>query len=390
LETEKYTDWSQGIQDQVLARRIPISGSIELTQRCNLNCIHCYNNLSAGDEKARQCELTYEEHCRIIDQITEAGCLWSLFTGGEILLRKDFLDIYTYAKQKGLLITLFTNGTLLTPKIADYLVDWRPFSLEISLYGLTRETYERVTRVPGSYEQCMRGIRLLVERGLPLILKTMVLSVNQHELWDLKRFVEEELNLEFKYDAVLNPRIDCSKAPLSVRLSSQDIVALDLKDPKRIKEWRSFCEYFDGPFHKEHETDNLYHCGGGRSGFAIEPYGKLSLCLLWPGEGYDLRTGSFEQGWGNFLFDMSRQKITHKTKCMTCELRSMCDTCPATAELESGHAETPVDFLCELAHLRAYVLGLDVAPHGHCEYCKGGERYEEIMEKAKALLRESG
>jgi radical SAM protein with 4Fe4S-binding SPASM domain len=226
-----------------------------------------------------------------------------------------------------------------------------------------------------------------MERGLPLILKTMVMSLNKDELWDMRRFVEDELNLEFKYDAVLNPRIDCSKAPLSVRLSSQDIVALDLKDPKRMREWRRFCETFDGPFHGRHQTDNLYQCGGGRSGFAIDPYGKLSLCLLWPGKGYELRSGSFHEGWETFLFDMSRQKMTHKTKCVTCALKSMCDTCPATSELESGHAENPVDFLCEVAHLRAYVLGLDVAPHGACEYCKGGEKYEEMMEKVKALLR---
>ena len=387
METEKYAAWSQEFQDRVLPQRVPVSGSIELTQRCNLNCIHCYNNLPVGDKRARRSELTYEEHCRIIDEIAEAGCLWSLFTGGEILIRKDFLDIYTYAKQKGLLITLFTNGTLLTPAIADYLADWRPFSLEISLYGRTRETYEGVTRVPGSYEQCMRGIRLLMERGLPLSLKTMVMSLNKHELWDMKRFVEEELNLEFKYDAMLNPRIDCSKAPLSMRLSSQDIVALDLKDLKRMKEWRRFCEYFDGPFHRGHRTDRLYPCGGGRSGFAIDPYGKLSLCLLWPGKGYDLKSGSFHEGWEKFLFDMSEQKITHKTKCLTCEIKAMCDTCPATAELESGHAEIPVDFLCEVAHLRAYVLGVDVAPHGDCEYCKGGEKYEEIMEKVAALLK---
>ena len=386
MATQKYFDWSRDFQDRVLARRVPISGSIELTQRCNLNCIHCYNNLPAGDRKARQRELTYEEHCRIIDEITEAGCLWTLFTGGEMLIREDFLDIYTYAKEKGLLVTLFTNGTLLTSSIADYLADWRPFSAEISLYGRTKETYERVTRVPGSYERCMQGIRLLMERGLPLILKTMVMSLNKHELWDLKRFVEKELKLEFKYDAVLNPRIDCSKAPLSVRLSSQDVVALDLKDQKRQREWRRFCEYFDGPFHKRHQTDRLYQCGGGRTGFAVDPYGKLSLCLLWPGESYDLRSGSFQEGWEKFLFDMSQQKITQKTKCVTCELRNMCDTCPATAELESGHAEAPVDFLCEVAHLRAYALGLDVAPHGDCEYCKGGEKYEEIMQKVATLL----
>src|ERR1035437_1714272 len=103
-----------------------------------------------GDLAAKHCELTYEEHCRILDEVAEAGCLWLLFTGGEIFARKDFLEIYTYAKKQGFLITLFTNGNLITPQIADYLVEWRPFSIEITLYGATRETYEALTGVRGS------------------------------------------------------------------------------------------------------------------------------------------------------------------------------------------------------------------------------------------------
>jgi MoaA/NifB/PqqE/SkfB family radical SAM enzyme len=133
----------------------------------------------------------------VLDEITEAGCLWLLFTGGEILVRKDFLDIYAHAKGKGLLINLFTNGVLVTEEIAAFLAGMPPFVIEISLYGSTPETYERITRVPGSFERCLRGIRLLKDRGLPLRLKTMVVTVNQHEIWEINRFVEEDLGLEF-------------------------------------------------------------------------------------------------------------------------------------------------------------------------------------------------
>ena len=110
--------------------------------------MHCYNNLSSA-QAAPEGELTYEEHCRILDEITEAGCLWLLFTGGEIFARKDFLRIYTYAKKKGLIITLFTNGTLIDEQVADTLADWWPFLVEITIYGRTKETFERVTGVPG-------------------------------------------------------------------------------------------------------------------------------------------------------------------------------------------------------------------------------------------------
>jgi MoaA/NifB/PqqE/SkfB family radical SAM enzyme len=193
METLSYSDFSLHLHRRMETQRVPIVGTIEVTWRCPIRCVHCYNNLPIGDQEARLNELTYQEHCRILDEITEAGCLWLLYTGGEIFARKDFLDIYTYAKKKGLLITLFTNGTLITPEIADYLAEWRPFSIEITLYGRSKETYERITGIPGSFERCMQGIRLLIDRGLPLKLKTMALTVNKDEVWEIKRFAEEGL-----------------------------------------------------------------------------------------------------------------------------------------------------------------------------------------------------
>ena len=110
MDTLSYTEFSHGMHQRVLGQRVPLGGTIELTYRCPLSCALCYNNLPMADQKARSDELTYDQHCRILDEIVEAGCLWLLYTGGEIFARRDFLDIYTYAKQKGLLITLFTNG----------------------------------------------------------------------------------------------------------------------------------------------------------------------------------------------------------------------------------------------------------------------------------------
>src|SRR5258708_37666428 len=108
------------------------------------------------------------------------GTFWLLFSGGEIFARKDFLEIYTYAKKKGFLITLFTNGTLINDKIADYLVEWPPFSIEITLYGRTKETYETLTGIPVSYERCLGGIEHLRARKLPLKLEPGDTCSNRH------------------------------------------------------------------------------------------------------------------------------------------------------------------------------------------------------------------
>ena len=149
METLDYSSWSLGVKQRIGGRRVPLAGTIELTRRCNNRCRHCYNNLPASDLHAHAEELRTDELIRILDEAAAAGCVWLLLTGGEIFLRPDFREIYTHAKQKGLLVTLFTNGTLMTPELADFLANQRPFSLEITLYGATRETYERVTGNPG-------------------------------------------------------------------------------------------------------------------------------------------------------------------------------------------------------------------------------------------------
>ncbi len=364
-----YADFSLGFHQRILDQRVPIEGTIEITHRCPLKCVHCYNNFPLNNIEARGNEFTYEEHCRLLDEITQAGCLWLLYTGGEIFARNDFLDIYTYAKQKGLLITLFTNGTLITPQVADTLVEWRPFSIEITLYGRTQETYERITGVPGSYERCLRGIDLLLDRGLPLKLKSIVMALNKQELWEMKKFVEEELKLEFRFDAMINPRIDCDQRPLEVRLKPEEVVALDLQDSKRLAEWKRFAEKFTGPVSPPERTNDLYQCGGGLNSFAVDPYGKMGLCLLAHDPKWDLRKGSFRKGWESFLSGVRKEKMKRESKCKACEIKAICGMCPANGFLENKDTEEPVDFLCQVAHLRARALGFSVKPHGECAYC---------------------
>jgi radical SAM protein with 4Fe4S-binding SPASM domain len=212
----------------------------------------------------------------------------------------------------------------------------------------------------------------------------MAIAQNKHELFDLKRFVEEELGLDFKFDAMINPRRDCSQSPLDVRLSPQEIVALDLNDTDRVAEWKQFAERMSSSGPDPEKAGRLYQCGGGSQSFAIDPFGRLAACVL-SGDTYDLRQGSFKEGWEQHLFSLGQKKITRRTKCSDCRIRSMCGMCPANSELECRDAEAPVDFLCEVAHLRAYVLGLEIASHGECEYCPGGDKHEKLMQKAEDL-----
>ena len=385
MEQQGYGAFSADLHQRQAGERVPLQVSIEVTRRCPLECLHCYNNLPMGDMDAKRRELTKEEHFRVLDELVEMGCFWILYTGGEIFARKDFLEIYTYAKQKGFLITLFTNATIITEQIADYLAEWPPFAIEITLYGRTRETYEALTAIPGSYDRCLRGIKLLKDRGLPLKLKTVATSINKHEVMSMRRFAEDELGVEFKVDGQINPRVDCSQSPLAVRLAPEEVVALDMATPKGMSEYRRLAQRdLENPPNLS-TSDSIYFCGGGINSFAINAHGEVGICVISQQETFSVRGAGVKAVWEQSLLQLRMRKRTQVTKCMQCRIQSLCGMCPANGELENGDRESPVAFLCHVAHLRAAVIGSKVHAHGDCEFCEGGTEYEGLMESARRI-----
>lgn len=383
MNSASYGEFSLSLHEKFTDKRVPMDATLEVTRRCPLECQHCYNNLPMGDLAARKRELTKEEYFKLLGDLAEMGVIWLLFTGGEIFARKDFLDIYTFAKRKGFLITLFTNGILINESIADYLREFPPFAIEITLYGRTKRTYEALTQRPGSYDRCMRGIQLLLDRGLPLKLKTVGTKINRHEVASMKEFAEQELGVEFKFDSLMNPRIDCSQAPLNVRLSAEDVVALDMYWSEVAEGHRKVLAGEIGKAPAPFNT--VYSCGGGLKSFAIDPYGHMSICVISHQDTYDIREGSARAGWEHFLLNVRQRKATRPTKCTNCRLHSVCSMCPANGELENGDPESPVEFLCEVAHLRALALGFKVPEHGDCEFCNDAERHASLMSSMRRI-----
>ena len=385
MEQLTYGAFSADLHQRQSGQRAPMQVSIEVTRRCPLECQHCYNNLPMGDQDARSREMTTEEHFRMLDELVEMGCFWLLYTGGEIFARKDFLEIYTYAKKKGFLITLFTNGTLITEKIVDYLAKWPPFAIEITLYGRTKETYEALTQIPGSYDRCLRGIKLLRERGLPLKLKTVATSINKHEVVAMRQFAEEELGVEFKIDGQINPRIDCSQSPLAEQLTPEEVVALDLHSPKGISEYRRLAKHDSEKPPNLTQIDTQYFCGGGMESFAVNAFGEMGICVLSQQETFDVRQDGLRKSWDDSLHSLRMRKRTRLTKCVECRIQSLCAMCPANGEMENGDRETPVAFLCNVAHLRAVAVGVDIPAHGECEFCAGGSEHDGLLESARRI-----
>lgn len=335
--------------------RFPLQASLELTERCNLQCVHCYINRPAGDPDARGRELTLPQWQDILDQMQRAGILWLLITGGEPLLRPDFPEIYTYAKGKGFHITLFTNGTLLTLELADMLAEQPPWKIEITLYGATAATYERVTGVPGSYARCLQAIDLLLERDVYLNLKTVALTLNVHEIVAIAEMATK-WGAEFRYDPLIHSRIDGDHGTTAYRLSPEDIVTLERNDPERLQLWQDYCAATWLP----PDRDHLFTCGAGELAFHVDAYGGLYPCILARWLRYDLPTGSLEEALRKFLPSVRLQLVTHDHTCWECESRILCQHCPGWAYVESGNPEAPDPFRCRLSRLRRQELGFAV------------------------------
>jgi MoaA/NifB/PqqE/SkfB family radical SAM enzyme len=156
---------------------------IELTERCNNNCVHCCINLPPSDCSANLREMDSGMIKKILKEARKLGCIYLRLTGGEPLLRKDFEEIYVFARKQGLRVIISTNATLINDSLIRLFERIPPLmKIEVSMYGLKAKTYEAVTKSSGSFTAAYRGLRLLSENKIPFLLKYTVLPVNINEL----------------------------------------------------------------------------------------------------------------------------------------------------------------------------------------------------------------
>ena len=327
----------------------PRSGQWELTFRCNYRCQHCYIPPEDLAGKHQNEDLTYEEACAVVDQLYQAGVLSLTFTGGDPLIRRDFLDIYLYAKKKGFLLTVFTNGSLVTDRVAEIWEDYPPFMVEISLYGMTKETYERVTQIPGSFERCRQGIRRLVERKIPLTLKTPGLTLNYDEILKIKAFAGS-IGAQFKFDADLHPRLDGGREPLAFRLRPEQIIEIEYGDPEMREEWRYQFEEDCGAMSPPSEL--VFPCSVGKKSFYIGPNGHLTHCNYVRSPSYDLRRHRVVEAFEALEAQLRQLHMPAGEIPHQCGAPKQCMRCPGRALLEEGDPTKAVVYFCEVTEKR--------------------------------------
>ncbi len=337
----------RGIERTVSEQRIPFSGSLALTNRCNLACLHCYAR-EGGDGAG---ELDTRRWLEILDEIQEAGCLYVLLTGGEPLLRRDFAEIYGHAKRSGFLVTLFTNGTLIDEPVIDLFRSLPPYRVEVSLYGAEAAIHDRITGVPGSFDRALSGIETLLKEGFAVSLKSVLMTANEKEFPAIEGLARG-LGARFRFDAGIFPAWSGDNGPVALRVAPERAVELEMADPARRREWRDFLAAFRGTA----ENDGLYNCGSGINTFHVEPDGVLHPCLMVRSVRHSLAAGSFREGWENVLRGFRDAAPGAAMPCTGCEKKLLCGYCPGFFALEKGSESIPSEYLCAIGNQRYEVL----------------------------------
>jgi len=371
---------------------------MELTERCNNNCIHCGINLPAGDLDAKRKELSTDEIKNILKEALALGCMVVRFTGGEPLLRDDFEELFIFSRKQGLKVIIFTNATLITSRMAELFSRIPPLEkIEISLYGMEKSSYESVSRVNGSFEAAHRGIKLLLEKNVPFVVKGALLPQNKNEIDEFEKWAKmvpwmkgNPPSYSMFFD--LRCRRDGKKNELikKLRVSPEEGVnILTRKKDQYLNGMREFCSRFMRP-----SGDKLFSCGSGH-GSCIDAYGYLHPCMLLkhPDTAYNLKRGSLEDALTNFFPKLKGMKTTNPdylNRCAKCFLKGLCEQCPAKSWMEYGTLDTPVEYLCEVAHAQARFLGLVSGCEMAWEVADWKERIENFVKKKAVISKQGG
>lgn len=336
--------------------RLPREGWIDLTYRCNFRCRHCWVRESENGAP-HPSEISFEEICKVADEARSMGCSHWMISGGEPLLRPDFADIFDYLTRKATSYTLNTNGSLITPAIARLLT--RKGHKMIALYGADSAVHDHITRLPGSFEACMRGCAYLREAGAAFSMQIVPMRDSFHQLeamYALARNLSPDfrigaswLYLRADHDTLLNQEI------LHQRLPAEMINTID---PVIPESGCAGCQSEPWSRCKPSTPQRLFWgCIMKSEKFHIDPWGTMSFCsfIKDPAARFSLKEFSFQQIWDEHLPRLAAEitgTAEYDARCAICDQRDFCTWCGAYAWLETGRYSAPVEYLCDIARER--------------------------------------
>lgn len=353
--------------------RLPLQGHLDLTYRCNNNCLHCWLRLAPAAVEKKD-ELSFAAIERIIGEARDMGCSEWIISGGEPMLREDFSEIFDLLTRQSRTYTLNSNGTRITPAIAK-LLKRRGVKL-IALYGADAQVHDFVTRNPGSFAAMRRGIAYLQEAGADFMVQVVPMRANFHQYKDMVHLARElsprwRVGASWLYlsaDGNLRKNIEI----LAQRLSPQEVMEIDPPDMSWEAGVAADCgqEACSGS-----RAERLFSpCLQARRSFHVDPYGSASFCSLIkdPRLRVDLRKIGVAGYWDKFMPNLAGEVLAddeYRNQCGVCSLRNDCGWCPAYAFLEKRSFSAKINYLCSLAA---------AAGSYKKEWLKGHRRYYQL------------
>lgn len=332
-------------------RGLPIGGNFELTARCNFDCPMCYVHLKQNDIDAVGKELTAAQWIDLAGQAKERGMMFALLTGGEPFVRKDFFEIYEAMRNMGIMISINSNGSMLSGEIRERLLENPPVRMNISLYGGCRETYRNMCG-QDSYETVLENIRAVKKAGVDIRLN---LSVTPHNRQDMQKIydISRELNVHVKASSYMYPPVrsknscnarltpeeaaDCSVAWDLIRFSPEEFArrAEAIKAMTRVEERECSADLDEG-----------VGCRAGHSSFWLTWDGRMLPCGMMPyPEVKPLEIG-FDAAWEQIKTET--RKILLPKECAGCAKRDVCSACAAVRVTESGAFDGVPKYMCRM------------------------------------------
>ncbi|NJL55582.1 radical SAM protein [bacterium] len=321
---------------------IPVMVEIELTNTCNLRCIHC--SVIYNSQRTNIRRMTTSEIYSVIDQLEAIGCFEITFTGGEIFTRGDTLDIIRYADQKGFGINLLSTATLLSQEQLDELAKLTLNNFQVSIYGPTADIHDSVTRISGSFNKSLKNIHALISRGVHVTLACVVMNINYSTYQDVQQLAKN-IGADCTIGYPIRARDDGNPDTHELRLSHEELHHLVRSNQSRF--CKSYKKDLDAPI-----------CHAGRVIASISSEGDVFPCILFPMRVGNLIKSDFEHIWNNSpeLVKYRNLQLKDTYACKDCSLLEHCPICPGLALLEEGDMLAPAQINCDIAHSISTVL----------------------------------
>jgi radical SAM protein with 4Fe4S-binding SPASM domain len=321
---------------------VPLSVHLDLTYRCNERCVHCY--LDHDDHG----EMTTAEIFDLLLQLADAQVFFLTLSGGEVLMRRDFFVIVERARQLLFNVKVKTNAVMVRESEAARLRELGVEQVQISVYSHRPEIHDSITKLPGSLERTVRGIRFLKSQGLKVSISNVVMNANfadQRGVMMLAR----ELGAEYTLDPTITPKLDGDTSVLTLRIPGGELNQI-FHDAELVGNVEEFCAPPPPP--GEDVMQGL-PCSAGHTACYISPYGDVFPCVQFPLPTGNVRRQKFIDIWRDSpqLEEVRSIRAKDLPTCSTCAHVGTCTRCPGLAYME-GNMRGPSTADCEKSFLR--------------------------------------